>query len=56
MYQFKVKNSVVEVREHLQKMVNRGLMAEKVMVRIVREFAAEKEKATSEQRFILIME
>lgn len=56
MYQFKVKNSVLEVREHLQRLVNRDLMAEKVMVKIVKIFAEQKARATEQQRFITIFE
>lgn len=56
MYQFKVKNSVVEVREHLQKMVNRGMLAERVMVKLVKKFAEQKAIAAEQQRYIIIME
>lgn len=56
MYQFKVKYSVVEVRENLQKMVRRGLITEMTMISIVKKFAEEKTKVQEGQRFITIME
>lgn len=56
MYQFNVSDSVVEVREHLQKLVSRGLLREIIMVKLVKKFAEEKAKAEEQQRYILIME
>lgn len=56
MYQFNVSDSVVEVREHLQKLVSRGLLREIIMVKLVKKFAEEKAKAEKQQRYILIME
>ena len=55
MYQFRTSYSVVEVRESLQKMVNRGYLSEDKMIRIVKEFGKQKAKAPKEQRFIVIM-
>ncbi len=55
MYQFKTSHSVVEVRESLQELVNRGYLSQDKMIGIVREFGKQKAKAPKEQRFITIM-
>lgn len=55
MYQFNISYSVVEIREHLQELVNGGYLSEDKMIRIVKEFAKQKAKAPKEQRFIVIM-
>ena len=55
MYQFKTSYSVMEIRENLQKMVNRGYLSQDTMIKIVKEFGEQKAKAPKEQRFIVIM-
>ena len=55
MYQFKTSHSVIEIRENLQKLVNRGYLSQDKMIRIVKEFGEQKAKAPKEQRFIVIM-
>ena len=55
MYQFRTSYSVVEVRESLQKMVNRGYLPQDKMIRIVKEFGEQKAKAPKEQKYIVIM-
>ena len=55
MYQFRTSYSVVEVRESLQKMVNRGYLPQDKMISIVKEFGEQKAKAPKEQKFIVIM-
>ena len=54
MIQLNVKNTVLEVREWLQNMVVRGCLSEREMVRIVKRFSEEKQKAQEGQRFIII--
>ena len=54
-YQFKTSHSVIEIRENLQKMVNRGYLSQDKMIKIVKEFGEQKAKAPKEQRFIVIM-
>ena len=56
MYQFKAEKSVVELREELQRLVKRQHLEEKVMARIVKKFAEEKENLGNGQLFITIME
>ena len=55
MYQFKTSHSVIEIRESLQKMVNRGYLSQDKMIKIVKEFGEQKAKAPKEQRFIVVM-
>lgn len=55
MYQFKTSYSIVELRENLQKMVNRGYLPQDKMIRIVKEFGEQKAKAPKEQKYIVIM-
>ena len=56
MYQFKAEKSVVELRNDLQKLVKRQHLEERVMTRIVKKFAEEKEKVGRGQLYITIME
>lgn len=56
MFQFKVKNSVKEVRDSLQKMVSRGVLTENKMIKIIKKFAEEKTKVQDGQVFIIVME
>ena len=56
MYQFKAEKSVVELREELQRLVKRQHLEERVMARIIKKFAEEKEKVGSGQLYITIME
>ena len=55
MYQFKTSHSVIEIRENVQKMVDRGYLSKDKMIKIVKEFGEQKAKAPKEQRFIVIM-
>ena len=55
MYQSKTSYPVIEIREHLQKMVNRGYLSQDKMIKIVKEFGEQKAKGPKEQRFIVIM-
>lgn len=56
MYQFNANFSVVEVREGLQKLVRRGMLAEAKMISLVKKFAEEKERIQEGQRYITIVE
>ena len=44
MYQFKTSHSVIEIRENLQKLVNRGYLSQDKMIKIVKEFGEQKQK------------
>lgn len=54
-YQFNANKSVVEVRTDVQKLINRGYIAEPKGIQIVKSFGEQKAKATKEQRFITVM-
>lgn len=54
-YQLKAQDTVLEVRDDLQRMVNRGHLEQEQMKNIVRGFAREKANAQDGQRYVTVI-